>query len=58
MTLCIVFLPFQGPPLSWTDGFLSEAENEAHAVGGMIPWKKIHEMTSPIQMMNPNRQTT
>ena len=29
-----------------------------HAVGGMIPWKKTHEMTSPIQMMNPNRQTT
>ena len=26
--------------------------------GGSIPWKKSHEINSPIQMIYPNRQST
>src|SRR5207248_2715437 len=26
--------------------------------GGVIPWKKIHEIARPIQIMKPNRLTT
>ncbi len=60
-TEIMIHLPRVHSALAVQDfGFASTSPKHAHqpARGGLTPWKKIHEMTSPIQMMNPKSEIT